>query len=169
MGLRRAGSDGRIACMSLPSRRFLFRACVLACFIAPSAYAQAAMRQEAVAWPGSGDAYIDRHLIDINDYAARYPAAFADEMARYHSVPRSYVEAMMKQPDWSAGDIYMACALAGVAGQPCRAVVREWSRDHSDGWRGVAARLEVKPGTASYRRIRKSLDETYRRWDRPAP
>jgi len=124
---------------------------------------------DAAEWPGSGDASVDRRLKDINDYAARYPAAFADEMARYYSVPRAYVEAMMKQPDWSAGDIYMACAVAQVAGQPCRAVVREWSRDHAGGWRAVAERLEVRPGTAGYRRLRKGLDDTYRRWERPAP
>lgn len=126
-------------------------------------------RTEAAEWPGSGDASVDRHLKDINDYAARYPATFADEMARYYSVPRAYVEAMMKQPDWSAGDIYMACAVAQVAGQPCRAVVREWSRDHAGGWRAVAERLDVRPGTAGYRRLRKGLDDTYRRWERPEP
>lgn len=119
--------------------------------------------------PRSGDAWIDRHLTDINAYAERYPASFADEMARYYAVPRGYVEAMMKQPDWTAGDIYMACALAKVAGQPCRAVVREWSRDHAEGWQSVAERLEAGPGSAPYRRLRQGLTETYARWSRPQP
>ncbi|MEL1262910.1 hypothetical protein [Pseudoxanthomonas putridarboris] len=119
--------------------------------------------------PATGDVVVDRYLADINDYASRYPAAFADEMARYYAVPRGYVEAMQQQPDWTAGDIYMACALAQVAGQPCRAVVREWSRDHAGGWQSVAERLEVAPGTPQFRRLRKSLDDTYLRWARPAP
>ena len=119
--------------------------------------------------PRSGDAKIDRYLADINDYANRYPASFVDEMARYYTVPRPYVEAMLQQANWTAGDIYMACALARVAGQPCRAVVREWSRDHSEGWKSVAERLDVKPGSSQYRRLRKDIDETYARWDRPAP
>jgi hypothetical protein len=151
--------------MSLLTRRFLFVLCLL---LAPAA-GMAQQTDTPVSWPGSGDAAVDRYLADINDYAARYPASFADEMSRYYSVPRTYVEAMMKQGDWTAGDIYMACALAQVAGQPCRAVVREWSRDHSGGWRDVAARVEVKPGGAQYRRLRKGLDDTYRRWERPAP
>lgn len=151
--------------MSLLTRRFLF---VLLLAVAAS---PTLARQDtaAPAWPDSGDAVIDRYLADINDYAARYPASFADEMARYYSVPRSYVEAMLKQPDWTAGDITMACAVALVAGQPCRNAVREYSRDHQGGWRAVAARLEVKAGGPQYRRIRKELDETYRRWERPAP
>ncbi|WP_411833057.1 hypothetical protein [Pseudoxanthomonas mexicana] len=119
--------------------------------------------------PSSGDAWIDRRLFDINRYAARYPEAFADEMARYRAVPRAYVEAMMKQPDWTSADIYFACALAQVAGQPCRAVVREWSRDHAEGWSGVAARIGVRPGSEQYRRLREGLAQTYARWARPAP
>jgi len=161
--------------MPAPSdfRDFLFRL-GLVFALAPAVPAHATTPAPAstppqAEWPGSGDATVDRHLEDINAYAARYPAAFADEMARYYSVPRAYVEAMMKQPDWSAGDIYMACAVAQVAGLPCRAVVREWSRDHAGGWRAVAERLDVRPGTAGYRRLRKGLDDTYRRWERPAP
>jgi hypothetical protein len=157
--------------MSVPSRH---RTCLFPLGLALGLMACAAVHAATPAppqaeWPGSGDASVDRHLEDINEYAARYPAAFADEMARYYSVPRAYVEAMMKQPDWSAGDIYMACAVAQVAGQPCRAVVREWSRDHAGGWRAVAERLDVRPGTAGYRRLRKGLDDTYRRWERPSP
>ena len=151
--------------MPLLTRRFLFVLLLAASGIAGAQQPSAA----TAAGPGSGDDDIDRRLIDLNDYAARYPASFADEMARYYSVPRSYVEAMMKQPDWTAGDIYFACALAQVAGQPCRAVVREWSRDHAGGWRAVAARLDVKPEGAQYRRLRKALDDTYRRWERPVP
>ncbi|MEO8365698.1 MAG: hypothetical protein ABI538_05770 [Pseudoxanthomonas sp.] len=117
--------------------------------------------------PASGDAWIDRQLADSNAYAARYPQSFADEMARYYSVPRDYVEAMLQQPSWEAGDILMACALAQAAAQPCRAVVREWSRDHAEGWAGVAKRLQVKPGSMQYGEVRKDIEATYSRWARP--
>lgn len=151
--------------MSLLTRRFLF----VLLLALPVAIVSAQQAVEPVPWPTTGDAVIDRTLADINEYAARYPASFADEMARYYSVPRNYVEAMMKQADWTPGDITMACAVALVAGQPCRTVVREYSKDHAAGWRDVAQRLDVKPGSAQYRRIRKDLDQTYRRWERPLP
>ncbi len=121
---------------------------------------------EPVYQPRSGDAWIDRQLADINSYAARYPQSFADEMARYYSVPRDYVEAMLQQPSWEAGDILMACALAQVVAQPCRAVVREWSRDHAEGWAGVARRLQARPGSRQYRELRKDIKATYSRWAR---
>lgn len=120
-------------------------------------------------WPHAGDPWVDARLADINLYAERYPASFADEVSRYYNVPRAYVVAMLEQPGWSAGDIYMACALARVAGHPCRALVREWSRDHREGWLGVARRFDVEPGSAPYRRLRQGLTDSYQRWARPAP
>lgn len=117
--------------------------------------------------PRSGDAWLDRQLVDINAYAARYPQSFADEVARYYAVPRAYVEAMMQQPAWEPGDIVMACGLAQVVGQPCRAVVREWSRDHEGGWEAVAQRLHPTPGPTHYRQLRKQIRQSYLHWARP--
>jgi hypothetical protein len=149
--------------MSYPLSRLLLAALLLG--MAMRAFAQPA--EEPAYQPRSGDAWIDRQLTDINRYAARYPRSFADEVARYYSVPRDYVEAMQQQPAWEPGDIFMACALAQRIAQPCRVVVREWSRDHADGWAGVATRLQAKPGTALYRELRKDIEQTYVRWARP--
>ena len=148
------------------SRPFLLPLLVVALALLSSAGTMAQSTDEAYL-PRSGDAWVDRQLADINSYAARYPQSFADEMARYYSVPRDYVEAMLQQPSWEAGDILMACALARIAAQPCRAVVREWSRDHAEGWAGVAERLQVKPGSAQYRQLREDIKATYSRWARP--
>ena len=150
-------------------KRLLPIAVLLSGLVLASAVPVSAQESAPAYVPASGDASVDRHLADINEYAGRYPAAFADEMARYYAVPRGYVEAMMKQPDWTAGDIFMACALAQIVGQPCRAVVREWSRDHEGGWKAVAGRLQAEPGSPQYRRLRSALEATYRRWDRPQP
>ena len=149
--------------MTYPLSRLLIAALLLG--MAARAFAQPA--EESAYQPRSGDAWIDRQLTDINRYAARYPRSFADEVARYYSVPRDYVEAMQQQPTWGPGDIFMACALAQRIAQPCRVVVREWSRDHVDGWAGVATRLQAKPGSAPYRELRKDIEQTYTRWARP--
>lgn len=141
---------------------------LLAFALLPAPYASA-QSDVASYSPRSGDSRIDRQLVDINDYAERYPQSFADEMSRYYSVPRDYVEAMLQQPSWEPGDIFMACALAQALAQPCRAVVREWSRDHADGWKGVGERLQSKPDPAIQRRLRKDLEQSYARWARPLP
>ena len=124
--------------------------------------------QEIVPYdPRTGDAWIDRQLADMNAYAARYPDSFADEMARYYSVPREYAATLQAQPAWEAGDVFMACALAQILAQPCRKVVREWSRDHGEGWKGVRERMQPKPDAAINRELRKDIGETYERWSRP--
>lgn len=126
-----------------------------------------AQSEDIVYEPSSGDAWIDRHLIDMNDYAARYPQSFVDEVSRYYSVPREYVEALLQQPAWKPGDVFMACALGQILAQPCRKVVREWSRDHAEGWEGVSARLQPTPAPPIHRELRKDIRESYARWARP--
>lgn len=117
--------------------------------------------------PATGDAWVDQHLADINAYAARYPQAFTDELSRYYRVPRGYVLAMLQQSEWQAGDVFMACAVAVRLSQPCRAVVREWSRDHAEGWAGVAERLQLDPDSPEFRALREDVTASYRRWARP--
>lgn len=151
--------------MPPPVRLLLKLSLVLAAAtVAPSLGAQAVGDTYK---PASGDAWIDRHLADINLYATRYPGSFADEMTRYYAVPRGYVEAMLQQPDWSAGDIFYGCAVAQRVGQPCRALVREWSRDHEEGWAGVSERVGMKPGTPAFRALRDDIEASYVRWARP--
>jgi len=148
--------------------RLSFLLLLLACLCAtPAALAE---EQQADSYePRTGDAWIDRHLADINVYAARYPQSFIDEVARYHAVPRAYVESLLQQPGWQAGDVLMACALAQQLALPCRRIVREWSRDHAQGWAEVAARLQSKPDASDYRALREDIRQSYSRWARPLP
>ena len=117
--------------------------------------------------PRTGNAWTDRHLSDINAYAARYPQSFLDEIARYYGVSRAYAESLAKHPAWEPADVLMACALAKTLAQPCRTVVREWSRDHSEGWAGVAKRMQDKPDSKQSRAVREQIEASYRRWARP--
>lgn len=158
-----------------PLRSALLCAALAACLgIWSEARAQDAVAGNAVTGnggadyaPATGDAWLDRHLRDINGYAARYPRAFADEVSRYYAVPRPYVEAMLQQSAWTPGDVFMACALAQRVGQSCRVTVRAWSRDHDDGWAGVAGRIGLDPDSKDHRQLRQDVQSSYRRWARP--
>lgn len=158
-------------CMSMfkaPPILLLSLAFAMGTVVAPKALGQAVAQPIEVEYqPRSGDAWIDRYLADINRYAARYPQSFLDEMARYYSVSRAYAESLMQQPAWEPADVLMACALARTIAQPCREVVREWSRDHSEGWAGVARRMQDKPDTKQNRAIREQMEASYQRWARP--
>jgi hypothetical protein len=117
--------------------------------------------------PRSGDAWVDATLADIDRYAARYPDAFADELVRYDSAPRALVEALLADPQWTPGDLYFACALGQVAGQPCRAVAQRWQHDRASGWAAIARGFGVAPDSDAFHRLKRGIVLSYARWARP--
>lgn len=134
-----------------------------------SAVAGGAFAQDSTfAWnPRSGDAWVDSRLADINDYGNRYRDPFIDEMTRYYGAPRDLVSDLLVNRRWAPGDIYYACAIAQVVGQPCRYVVDQWSHDHGQGWGVLGQRLGIQPGSAEFHRLKKGFIPTYDHWNRP--
>ena len=133
------------------------------------AFVQDAFAQDFVfGWnPRSGDVWVDNRLADVNQYGYRYRDPFIDEMTRYYGAPRDLVSDLLVNRRWAPGDIYYACALAQVVGQPCRNVVDEWDRDHGQGWGVIAQRMGIKPGSAEFHRLKHGFVPTYDRWGRP--
>lgn len=123
--------------------------------------------QAAAYMPDTGDAWIDRQLLDMDAYARRYPDSFVDEVARYSATRRDYVQALLQQHHWHAGDIYFACFWTQVMNLPCRDAVREWSRDPAGGWKAVVARLRIVPDNLHYRALRHAIVASYDHWERP--
>jgi len=117
--------------------------------------------------PRSGDVWVDSWLNDINQYGYRYRDPFVDEMVRYYGAPRDLVTELLVDRHWAPGDVYYACAMAQVVGQPCRYVVREWENGHGQGWGVLAQRLGIKPGSPEFHRLKRGFVNTYDRWGRP--
>ncbi len=116
--------------------------------------------------PRSGDTWVDVWLGDMNRYGNRYRDPFIDEMVRYHGAPRDLIEDLLARR-WAPGDIYFACALARLAGRPCRDVADMWERDHGQGWGAIAKRMGIKPGSAEFHKLKRGMVPTYDRWGRP--
>lgn len=120
----------------------------------------------AFAWnPRTGDAWIDRHLTDINTYGDRYRGAFVDELVRYHAAPRALVVELIGTRHWAPGDVYYACAMAQMVGRPCRTVVSQWEQAHADGWRAMADSLDAS-GSDTRDRLMLGIRDSYVRWGR---
>ena len=117
--------------------------------------------------PRTGDAWTDRQLADVNAYAARYPDAFVDELVRYFDLPRALAGELIGERRWAPGDVYYACALAQVAGRPCRAALDAWADGHADGWAAIAGSLGIAPRSESAARVRMAFVDSYARWARP--
>ncbi|MDQ1091662.1 hypothetical protein QE400_001075 [Xanthomonas sacchari] len=118
--------------------------------------------------PGIDDAWIDRQLLDIDRYAARYPDSFLDEVVRYAQMPRGYAEVLLRERHWPPRDVYVAAFLAKAAGRSYRDVVRaRTAAGVSAGWATVAKELDAPPGSLAYRALRHSIVASYDHWDRP--
>jgi hypothetical protein len=117
--------------------------------------------------PRTGDVWVDNTLNDINQYGYRYREPFVDEMTRYYGAPRDLVTDLLVNQRWAPGDVYYACAIAQVIGQPCRYVADQWQQDHGQGWGVLAQRLGIKPGSPEFHRLKKGFVPSYDRWARP--
>jgi hypothetical protein len=142
--------------------RLLFAIALLAAWTMMSpARAQAV----AMAAGGTGDAWVDATLADMDRYAARYPDAFVDELTRYQAAPRSLVANLVGPGHWAAGDVYFACALARVAAQPCRTVAAMRAQDQD--WSALEQRLGLGPDSVQFHRLKRGIVSSYARWARP--
>ncbi|MCD9088436.1 hypothetical protein [Stenotrophomonas sp. SY1] len=117
--------------------------------------------------PGTGDAWVDRQLADINAYAARYPDAFIDELSRYAGARPAYVEALLREHGWKPGDVYFACMWGHVTGNSCREPVRAHTALPDAGWKAVVETLEPAPDNLHWRALRHAIVASYDHWDRP--
>jgi hypothetical protein len=132
--------------------------------LTPTTHAQT----PATDWdPRSGDAWVDRQLGDMNQYAARYRGAFIDELVRYRAAPRDLVTELVMKRGWAPGDVYYACAVAQLVGKPCRAVVEVWQQGHADGWRVVAKQVGLGSQPNAAGRMRQNITDSFERWGRP--
>lgn len=116
---------------------------------------------------GTGDAWIDRQLADINRYADWYPDAFVDELFRYAGLPHAYADAVLKQHGWQAGDLYFAAVWGKVSGSGYRELVRARSQIPAASWKAVLASLPQAPEVKQWRAFRHTLVASYDHWDRP--
>ncbi len=133
----------------------------------PANAADAAMEERRS--HGTGDAWLDARLADIDAYAIRHPDAFAAELERYAGVPRAYVHGLLAQPGWGGGDAWFACFLARATEATCRSIVRGRTKAGTEAeWETVAAGFGARPGSEAYAAVRLSLADSFRRWAVPA-
>lgn len=148
-------------------RRLIVSTLLAMCLSVGLAAGTARAQDFAFGWnPRSGDVWMDAWLGDMNRYGGRYRDAFVDELVRYHAAPRDLVVDLLARR-WAPGDIYFACALAKLAGRPCRYVVEQWERDHGQGWGAMAKRLGIKPGSPQFHQLKRGVVPSYDRWGRP--
>lgn len=104
--------------------------------------------------PRTGDAWVDTQLGDMNVYARGNTDGFIDDVVVSFGAPRYLVREYVVDRHWAPGDVYYACALAYQLHRPCDVVLRDYEKNHGQGWGVIAQRMGIKPGSAAFHALK---------------
>lgn len=147
-------------------RRFAMATAWVVLLASGIASAQDPAQGEAQRARATGDAWVDAALDDIDQYAARYPDAFADELVRYQGAPRALPDEALATGA-TPGDLYFACAMAQALGRPCRELLDARRQDASAGWADIARQVDARQARDALARVKRGIVASYDRWARP--
>lgn len=104
--------------------------------------------------PRTGDAWVDAQLGDMNVYARGDTDGFIDDVVVSFGAPRYLVRQYVVDRHWAPADVYYGCALAYQLHQPCEVVLRDYEKNHGQGWGVIAQRMGIKPGSAAFHALK---------------
>ena len=110
--------------------------------------------------PRTGDVWIDTQLGDMNRYARDDRNGFIDDVVMSFGAPRYVVTEYVVDRRWAPGDVYYACALAQRARVPCLNVLRDYDKNHGQGWGVIAKRMGIKPGSAEFHALKGTVGKS---------
>ncbi len=138
-----------------------FRNCLIALGLAFSFNAQAQVDSYAFGFsPRTGDVWMDAQLGDMNVYSRGDRNGFIDDVVVSFGAPRYVVNEYIVDRRWAPGDVYYGCALAYQLRVPCLNVLRDYDKNHGQGWGVIAKRMGIKPGSAAFHALKGNVDKS---------
>jgi len=110
--------------------------------------------------PRTGDVWMDAQLGDMNVYANGDRNGFIDDVVVSFGAPRYVVNQYVVDRRWAPGDVYYACALAHQLRVPCLNVLRDYDKNHGQGWGVIAKRMGIRPGSAQFHALKGNVSKS---------
>lgn len=110
--------------------------------------------------PRTGDVWMDAQLGDMNVYARGDRNGFIDDVVVNFGAPRYVVTQYVVDRRWAPGDVYYACALAQQLRVPCLNVLRDYDKNHGQGWGVIAKRMGIKPGSPAFHALKGTVGKS---------
>ena len=104
-----------------------------------------------------GDLEMDNLLTDIHNQAIKDISGFHNNVVNTFNIVGSHVDAALKI--LAPGDVYMAAQLSVSIGKPFNEVVKTYSANKSKGWGAIAKEMGIKPGSAEFHAMKKSMKD----------
>ena len=102
--------------------------------------------------PATGDAEMDKNLIEVNSKALNDISTFKNEMNTQFSIAKNKIEDMLKI--MAPGDVFMAAQVAQVTQKPIEQVSEVYTKNKSKGWGATAKELGIKPGSNEFHALK---------------
>ncbi len=103
----------------------------------------------------TGDSEMNNILTDIHNQAIKDITTFHNNVVNTFNIVSSKVDAALKI--LAPGDVYMAAQLSISVGKPFEDVVQTYQKNKSKGWGAIAKDLGIKPGSAEFHAMKKSM------------
>lgn len=103
----------------------------------------------------TGDVEMDGFLKDINNEALKDINKFVDNVSTKFNIIKDDVKKLLK--DLAPGDVYMSAQVATTIGKPVTEVSTTYFKNKDKGWGQIAKELGIKPGSAEFHKLKKSM------------
>lgn len=114
--------------------------------------------QETEFLPNTGDNEMDIFLKKVNSDAKKDVAAFKNMVANKFNIVKEDVEKLLT--DMLPGDVYMAAQVAKATKKSLTEVSTTYKKNKGKGWGVMAKELGIKPGSAEFHALKKSMKKS---------
>lgn len=108
--------------------------------------------QEVAVSVKTGDADIDLHLDQVNNYGRAEFEFFKKDMSLKFGVAAGDIHNYYYKEKFSPGDIYYGYTLSIVTGKPVRTIFDLYKQ--KKGWGAIAQELGIKPGSREFHMLK---------------
>jgi hypothetical protein len=103
----------------------------------------------------TGDVEMDGVLTNVDVQARGDINLFKNDVSVSFNIPKPRIETALKV--LSPGDLFMAAQMSISIGQPFETVVEKYRVNKSKGWGVIAKEMGIKPGSAEFHAMKKSM------------
>lgn len=121
------------------------------------AFSLSSMAQIRTFTPKTGDAELDKTLVNINNEAVKDLNTFKDHLQTALSLPIKKTEELLQT--LAPGDVFMIAQTAQVTTKPVDDVKQAYEKTKDKGWGETAKQLGIKPGSKEFHALKGKVKE----------
>lgn len=105
----------------------------------------------------TGDAFLDARLGDINVGVGGNLDGYIDDVVVHYGAPRVVIQELVVERHYPPADVTLIAGYAQALHVPVTQVADTYARHRGQGWGAIARELGVKPGSAEFHAMKRSL------------